>query len=172
MMDDTLFGLEKNIHATAVWWQGCGFILLGPSGAGKSDLALRLIYEENAQLVGDDMCTYKRTPQGYYVRGDKNNQGLLEVRGLGLVQLNASQWTSEAPLDFALQLLPSKDIPREPSALLWEGEKIPLYTLDPFGASAPARLKMLIAVTKHENTLIWPDTPLPLARPLAQSTLG
>ena len=168
-MGDKIAGLEKSVHATALWWHGCGFIFLGPSRSGKSDLALRLIYEERAQLVGDDVCAYSQTAQGYQVRGDKNNQGLLEVRGLGLVQLDSSQWTSQAPLDFALRLLPAQDIPEGPSTSFMEGTQIPLYSLDPFAASARARLKMLIAVTRRESILIWPHTPLPLARPLAHA---
>jgi HPr kinase/phosphorylase len=168
-MNKKTAGLEKIVHATALWWQGCGLILLGPSRSGKSDLALRLIYEEHAQLVGDDVCAYRPSDQGYQVRGDKNNQGLLEARGLGLVQLAPSQWISEAPLDFAVHLIPAQDIPEEPSTSFMEGTQIPLYPLDPFGASARARLKMLIAVTRRESALIWPHTPLPLTQPVARS---
>ncbi|MCS5606493.1 MAG: hypothetical protein NZ936_12970, partial [Alphaproteobacteria bacterium] len=43
-------------HGTCISIDGAGVLLRGPSGSGKSDLALRLLYRKdlNVLLVADD----------------------------------------------------------------------------------------------------------------------
>ncbi len=79
---------EINIHASCVAIGRHGVLLLGKSGAGKSDLALRLI-DQGAVLVADDrviLCTHKGVLNAL---APETIEGLLEIRGLGIVALPA-----------------------------------------------------------------------------------
>lgn len=158
----TLTDLSKaqTIHATALYKEGCGILLLGPSGSGKSDLALRLIMERRACLVADDVCEIVNGNKGLVVRGPKEGARLLEVRGLGIAQLRPDQWASQAPLTFALRLTPHAQIARHPSGEVLEDLGIPIYPLDPFQLSALAKIRLLIQVHREEARLLWPEQPL------------
>lgn len=74
------------LHATSVVVDNCGVLLVGKSGYGKSDLALRLIENEHAVLVADDVVRVERVGQKIYAGCVENIAGLLEVRGVGLVE--------------------------------------------------------------------------------------
>ncbi|MBA4117709.1 MAG: hypothetical protein C0514_02285 [Candidatus Puniceispirillum sp.] len=150
-------------HATAIYMDGCGILLLGPPGSGKSDLALRLIMERGARLVADDLCEILHKPDGLWVQCLKEGERLLEVRGLGIAAMGEGQWIKCAPLAFALHLTRDKDIPREPVRQTLQGTHLPLYACDPFCASAAAKISLLVRHHKEEVRLLWPDTPLPHA---------
>ena len=79
---------DVNIHASCVAFRGQGVLLLGPSGAGKSDLALRLI-DEGAKLVADDRAILFTVQGALHARAPASIKGLLEIRGLGIVELPA-----------------------------------------------------------------------------------
>lgn len=74
------------LHATAIMIDNCGVLLLGKSGSGKSDLALRLIENNKAVLIADDVVKVEKKEQKIYVCCVDNIAGLLEVRGVGLVE--------------------------------------------------------------------------------------
>ena len=74
------------LHATAIMIDNCGVLLLGKSGSGKSDLALRLIENNKAVLIADDVVKVVRRGQKLYAEYVQNIAGLLEVRGVGLVR--------------------------------------------------------------------------------------
>lgn len=76
-----------NVHASAVaFGPRGGVLILGASGSGKSRMALSLI-AEGAQLVSDDQVLL--TPRGttLFARAPHPLAGLLEVRGLGILQM-------------------------------------------------------------------------------------
>ncbi|MBN8633269.1 MAG: ATP-binding protein [Rhodobacterales bacterium] len=77
------------LHATCVAVEGHGLLILGPSGAGKSSLALRLT-SFGAALVSDDR-TRVEAVAGELVATCPNAdlQGLIEVRGVGLLRAPA-----------------------------------------------------------------------------------
>src|SRR5260221_10017200 len=85
-----------NVHATCIRMGSAGaafgapsragVLLLGPSGAGKSDLALRLI-AEGAELVSDDRVELFVHRRRLYARPPKRLAGLLEIRGIGIVEI-------------------------------------------------------------------------------------
>ena len=86
------------IHATAVAIETeLGFralLLRGRSGSGKSDLALRLI-DAGARLVTDDQSVLSRRDDMIIVGPPARISGLLEVRGIGIMRVEA---LAEAPV--------------------------------------------------------------------------
>ncbi len=77
------------VHATAVAIEGEAVLLRGPSGSGKSDLALRLI-DGGAQLVADDQTLLRRAGGRVLASAPPAIAGLLEVRGVGVVRVEAA----------------------------------------------------------------------------------
>lgn len=71
-----------HMHADA----RAGILLLGQSGSGKSQLALRLI-ERGAILVSDDRTELHSNSDVLVAQTPRNLAGLLEVRGMGVVEL-------------------------------------------------------------------------------------
>ena len=98
------------LHATAVAIDGQAVLLRGPSGSGKSDLALRLI-DAGARLVADDQSELQRRGDVLLVRAPATIAGLFEVRGLGILRLDA---LAEAPVALIADLVPADRIERMP----------------------------------------------------------
>jgi hypothetical protein len=142
--DPTSSGDAVEIHATAVAIDGRGVLLRGRSGAGKSDLALRLV-DRGALLVSDDRVRIERRGGMLYLlpppAAPAALRHRLEVRGLGIVPLPG---IAEAPLALVVDLAPGRSLERlpEPQSCGYLGKAVPLLTLDPFAASAPAKLRL------------------------------
>jgi HPr kinase/phosphorylase len=133
-----------------------GILILGPSGSGKSDLALRLI-ERGAALVSDDRTELFVRDDRLCARAPAALAGLLEVRGLGIVQL---PYAPEACVAVVVQLVAPSEIERfpeseryEPPADLTIGAELhpPLLRLAAQEASAPARIAL--AAAAHAKAL-------------------
>ncbi len=133
------------IHATCVALEGVGILLRGPSGSGKSDLALRLI-EHGAQLVADDQVELRRHDDALVATPARALAGLLEVRGLGIVQLH--RYEPEVSVHLIADLVSPDQVERlpEPATVRMLDMDIPLLRLDPFAASAPAKLRLAVRV--------------------------
>ena len=134
-------------HATCVRLNGAhpggaGLLLTGPSGSGKSDLALRLLHR-GARLVGDDYVYLGAESGALYAVAPREIAGKLEVRGLGVVMVNAIRVCRVAAV---IELCPGAAIERLPEASRRdiEGVSLPCFRLDPFGAAACEKLAMLI----------------------------
>ena len=136
------------IHASCVAIDGSAILLRGPSGRGKSDLALRLI-DSGADLVADDQVALEvlkngSAPPRLLASAPAALSGLLEVRGLGIMKLECLE---TAPVTLVIDLDTNVDrmpIPKSCSIL---GVDLPLFTLNPFEASAPAKVR--IALRDH-----------------------
>ena len=130
------------LHATAVAVEGRAVLLRGPSGSGKSDLALRLI-DAGARLVADDQSEVSRRGDVLMVRAPATIAGLFEVRGLGILRLDA---LAEAPVGLIADLAAADRIERVPRrrscAIL--GIAVPLVEIAPFEASAAAKLRLAL----------------------------
>jgi HPr kinase/phosphorylase len=130
------------IHATAVAIDGRAVLLRGASGSGKSDLALRLI-DAGARLVADDQSDLRRQGAVLIVRAPATIAGLIELRGIGIMRLDA---LSEAPVALIADLVPADDVERLPArrseAIL--GLAIPRIVMAPFEASAAAKLRLAL----------------------------
>ena len=76
------------VNATAIAIDGRAVLFRGPSGAGKSDLALRLI-DDGARLVADDQVELRREGEHILVRAPATIAGLIEIRGVGILRVDA-----------------------------------------------------------------------------------
>lgn len=128
------------LHATCVEWFGRGVLIRGKSGAGKSDLALRLI-DAGAALVADDQVLLENGIASAPAR----LQGLLEVRGFGIVKLPFAETTAIA---LTVDLCSADEIERLPDR--FDG----IMRLDPFCASAVAKIKLALQTIEGERHLI------------------
>ncbi len=119
------------LHASCVCLNNKGVLLLGESGAGKSSAALALI-EKGAVLVADDYVEVNVENNQVVARCPDTIFGKLEVRGVGIVSMNAIQSCS---VDLVIQCVRDFGaVPRMPDNMLWQEleKKLPLYTLCPF----------------------------------------
>lgn len=130
------------LHASSVAREGEAVLLLGPPGSGKSDLVLRLIHE-GWRLVADDQVAVVAEAGELRVAPPAALRGLLEVRGLGIFRDLAVEQPAPA-LRLAVQLTPRAEITRLPVPARWtaEGVTLPSLRLDPFEASATAKLAL------------------------------
>ncbi|AEI95347.1 HPr kinase/phosphorylase [Roseobacter litoralis] len=79
------------LHATCVDFQSKGVLITGRSGKGKSALALQLM-AYGAVLVSDDQTEVSAKDGKVCARAPRPTHGMIEVRGIGL--LNAQALTS------------------------------------------------------------------------------
>lgn len=128
------------IHGTCVEWFGRGVLICGKSGAGKSDLALRLI-DAGAVLVADDQVLLENKTASAPAR----LRGLLEVRGFGIVKL---PFAETAEIALTVYLSAPDEIERLPER--FDG----VLRLDPFCASAVAKIKLALQTIAGERHLI------------------
>jgi len=144
----------KTLHGTAVAMEGIGVLLLGPSDSGKSDLALRLVDRVGARLIADDRVVLTLDGGRLVLDPPAEGAGLIEVRGLGLVEL---PYAEGVPLGLAIQLVPTeppgRGIDRLPEPEQWScaGVGVPLLRLDPFEAAIIQ--KLVLAVRSRQSIL-------------------
>jgi len=130
------------VHATAIAIDGRAVLIRGPSGAGKSDLALRLI-DGGARLVADDQVELRRAGERVLVSAPVAIAGLIEVRGVGILRVEA---VAEATLALLVDLVPSAEVDRFPEIRCEDvlGVAAPSIALSPFEASAAAKLRLAL----------------------------
>ncbi|MEQ8322835.1 MAG: HPr kinase/phosphatase C-terminal domain-containing protein [Rhodospirillales bacterium] len=134
----------NQLHASAVAIDGKGVLLLGASGAGKSDLALRLI-DAGAVLVADDRVDLEPAGGALLLSAPEKLAGMIEVRGLGIVRLAHE---TKVSLSLIVDLVKPEDIERLPATLQGDfmGQQVRRFALDPFTASAPAKIRLALSV--------------------------
>ena len=130
------------LHATAIALDGVGVLLRGPPGSGKSDLALRLI-DQGARLIADDQTALVRRAGALYAAPPAAIAGRLEVRGLGIVGVDHA---TDVPVVAVFDLAPSATIERlpEPRSVELLAVPLPLLQLDPWTASAAAKVRLAV----------------------------
>ena len=145
------------VHGTTVSIDGMGVLLRGPSGSGKSDLALRLI-DGGARLVADDQTEIRSIGGGLRASCPRSIAGLIEARGIGIVPVPS---LPSASLDLVVDLVEPAALERLPETRFLEllGCRLPLVTLAPFEASAPAKLRLAVralATDRRKTIMIGP----------------
>ncbi|MEG3620088.1 HPr kinase/phosphatase C-terminal domain-containing protein [Magnetovibrio sp. PR-2] len=129
----------ERIHATCVVIKGQGVLLRGAPGSGKSDLALRLI-EDGAGLVSDDYTEVYKDADDLVGRAPDTIQGLMELRGIGIVQM---PFAEDAAIRAIFDLMPLSDIDRLPDSEteMLQGVEVPRFCVHGLDASAPAKVR-------------------------------
>lgn len=122
------------MHASCAARDGLGILLTGAPGSGKSDLLLRLM-DRGFSLVADDQVDIGTDGMA---RPPLALEGLLEVRGLGLMQ-----FPFIAPVRPVLVAqLVQGPAPRLPASR-WDSRlTLPVIEIEPFHASAAQRLAL------------------------------
>ncbi len=131
-------------HATVVDIDGLGVMLRGDSGMGKSDLALRLI-ERGASLVSDDYIDLAMRDGDLYATAPENIKGMMEVRGVGVV--NVVSIVVETKIALVVDLVAQADEPRMPDEhnhVEMLGLSLPRIELYAFHASTPAKVRVAL----------------------------
>lgn len=152
-MDDVPEHEGTLVHGTCVALGRTGALLRGPSGSGKSDLALRFIYLarrgpaaiEAPLLVADDQVLVHRSEERLIARAPATIRGLLEVRGIGIVEVKPAP---ESLLSVIVDLVAPGEVERMPQTQEIErmlGVDVPIVRLAPFENSAPIKLAAAIA---------------------------
>ena len=121
-----------------------GVLILGPSGIGKSDLALRTL-SCGFRLVADDRVVLSSAAGRLFGRAPEPLEGLLEVRGLGIVAVARLRLV---PICLAVNCVGPVHLERMPefSPTIVLGVSIPSIAICPTEASAPAKLCRAIEV--------------------------
>lgn len=129
------------LHATSVAIDGRAVLITGASGSGKSDLALRLL-DRGCRLVSDDQTIVRREGDLLLASPPKQIAGKLEVRGLGIVEM---EHDSDVPLALVVELASDiqrlPDDSRERSVL---GISLPLVSIDAMTSSAPSKVALAL----------------------------
>lgn len=131
----------ETLHASTVALDGRAVLITGPSGAGKSDLALRLL-DRGFVLVSDDQTIVRRDGDRLLASAPPNIAGKLEVRGIGIVDMEAQ---TEVPIALLVELTSEiqrlPDDNRERPVL---GVPLPLVGVDALPASAASKVALAL----------------------------
>lgn len=134
------------LRGTCIAIDGWGVLLRGPSGAGKSDLALRLIAAGD-RLVADDYTCVTRDGGMLIATSPEPLSGLLEVRGIGIIRVEAEP---QAPLVALVDLVPRIGVERMPDIAEEQvlGIALPHFQLDAFDCSAAAKVRLVAGIAR------------------------
>jgi serine kinase of HPr protein (carbohydrate metabolism regulator) len=119
-------------------------LLLGPPGVGKSDLALRLL-RSGWSLVADDRVRLWAADGILYGAAPEPLAGLIEARGLDVARVRRRAFAAVHLLADCVG--PGTEIERipEPRTRSLAGVALPVLSLRPLEASAPAKLELALA---------------------------
>jgi HPr kinase/phosphorylase len=157
-------GRTQLVHGTAIAVAGQAVLIRGPSGAGKSDLALRCLAVPPGpfaavapMLVADDQVVVQRASPAHSsaleVGAPPAIRGLIEVRGLGIVQMPA---VDRARLVLVADIVEPVAIERMPAAGGTAeicGIALPHVRLVAREPSAPLKLLLALAAASRSTGL-------------------
>lgn len=147
-MPERVTPLPSTLHASCVSIGGKGVLITGDPGSGKSDLCLRLI-DAGAELVADDRVILTRSPADeLFVHAPERLRGLLEVRGLGVMQL---PYLSGIPLVLVVEAAEETERLPEQENREYLGISLPCIRLNLLQASASAKLRLALATLRAEQ---------------------
>ena len=136
----------EQIHATCVAIGDSGILLRGPSGSGKSDLALRLI-DTGARLVADDRVDLSSVDGAVQAQAPDNLFGLLEVYGLGIMQVEARHL---ATVVLVCDLVSQDEVERIPEdrTVSYLGISLPCFSIAPFEPSSVKKVHLALGLAE------------------------
>lgn len=139
----------EKVHATCVVMEGTGVLIRGESGSGKSDLALRLM-DGGAELVSDDYSDVSLQGDRLLARAPDGIAGMIEVRGLGVIKVGHRD---ETTVRLVVELVRREDLDRlpDPETCNDYGAPLMLIRLDPFDASATAKVRLAARLASGHN---------------------
>lgn len=79
---------ETRLHGVLVDVYGIGILIVGKSGIGKSETALELV-KRGHRLIADDAVDIKQIDDVLYGRPPYITEGMIEVRGMGIIDVPA-----------------------------------------------------------------------------------
>ncbi|MBE6458594.1 MAG: HPr kinase/phosphatase C-terminal domain-containing protein [Alphaproteobacteria bacterium] len=137
--------MATNIHASCVSLNNKGVLIIGASGLGKSDLCLRLIMDKGARLVADDRVDLQNIDGNIIASSPKVLEGLLEVRGLGIIK---QPFIKETPVHLIVRLVNNyNDVERLPDPVFYELEGARINQISLWSFEPSAVLKVVAALT-------------------------
>lgn len=152
---------DNPLHGTLITYQGIGCLILGWSGSGKSRLAIEAMML-GAKLIADDNVQLSFNT-GMLMGGPvKGHQGVIEMRGLGLVKLPDTQ--SQQVIHAIAEITQMEQIERFPTTRETRelmGKTLPVLRLPPPPASSGATLLWALRMMNEGRVLPsdWKPTP-------------
>lgn len=131
----------KLIHGTVIFWNGIGVLIKGESGVGKSEVALQILKNNNAMLVGDDAIEVSNIEGRVVCHASDVASGFLEVRGIGIVNIakmfGISKIKKSCRIHMVVQLIKTETLKREYFERLGKDQKyidilgvqLPIYNI-------------------------------------------
>ena len=140
------------IHASCVEFMGKGLLICGEPASGKSDLCLRLT-DIGARLVADDQTKIENIDGKLIASCPEKLQGLLEVRGIGIVE---TPFIPKTEIHLKLILQAKEKIDRMPKhrTEMVESFQIPVLSLDAFEASAISKIKTFLQIQNGQRKVL------------------
>ena len=144
----------STVHGTCIRVGPMGVLIIGPSGSGKSDLALRLIDQPGrgsgdadleVVLIADDRVVMSAQGGALMAAAPDTIQGMLEVRSVGIIDVPVE---TGVRVGLVVNLSPDLDRERIPDfqkqTLEHCGVAVPELRINPFEASAPAKVRAAV----------------------------
>ena len=107
----------KLIHGTVIFWNGIGVLIRGESGVGKSEVALQILKNNNAMLVGDDAIEISNIDGRVVCHASDVASEFLEVRGIGIVNVakmfGVAKIKKSSRINMVVQLVKTETLRRE-----------------------------------------------------------
>lgn len=95
---------EDRLHASLLDVYGMGVLITGDSSVGKSETALDLITRGH-RLVADDVVEIRKTEKGILGRAPIDIRHFLEIRGLGILNIQRLYGTGAVRLETFIELV-------------------------------------------------------------------
>ncbi len=103
----------KTLHASLVIVNGYGVMIKGKSGIGKSEVVLELI-QKGHSFVSDDSVVVRRIGSKFFGSPSKITKGILEARGIGLIDLplvyGHSSTKEQSEIHLVIELIDADEI--------------------------------------------------------------
>ena len=122
-------------------WRGA--LIEGASGVGKSDLALRAL-GSGLRLVADDYTAVFASGGRLYGKAPDSLAGLIEVRGLGVVQAPAIAFAQVALIVRCIDAPGAVERLPEPRFETLCDVTVPVFDLWPLEPAAPVKIRRML----------------------------